>query len=392
MSAPLHPARPASPPPLPAPGEGPLRAPSAAPAPGAAARTLLLTPGPLTTAPATRAAMAADWGSRDPRFVAMSEGMRARLLAVSELGETHVAVPIQGSGTFAVEAALGTLVPRDGRLLVLVNGAYGRRMVAIARRIGRDCAALEFEEDQAVDPDALDRALRGDPTITDVALVHCETTSGLLNPLGELARVVERHGRALLLDSMSGFGALPLEGARPRAVMASSNKCLEGVPGIGVVLAERAALAGAEGWCHSLALDLHAQWRGFEADGQWRFTPPVQVVAALAAALEAHAAEGGVPARGARYRRNRDVLLEGMTALGFEPYLAPAVQGPIIVTFRTPGWLDFSRLYGALAERGVVLYPGKLTRAESFRIGCIGDVDEADMRRCVEEVGRFLGR
>ncbi len=354
------------------------------------ARTLLLTPGPLTTTDATRAAMTRDWGSRDPAFVAMSEGVRARLAAVAGLEATHDAVMVQGSGTFAVEAAIGSLVPRDGRLLVLVNGAYGRRMVEIARRLGRDVVAIACAEDAACDPDALDAALAADAAVTDVAVVQCETTSGILNPLGALAAVVARHGRDLLVDAMSAFGALPLEGAVPKAVMASANKCLEGVPGIGVVIADRRALAAAGGRSASVSLDLHAQWQGFAGNGQWRFTPPVQVVAALAAALDQHAAEGGVAARGARYRRNCDVLLAGMAALGFEPYLTAALQAPIIVTFHRPAWLDFERMYEALAARGVVLYPGKLTQAESFRIGCIGAVDEGDMRRAVAEIGGFL--
>ncbi len=355
---------------------------------------LLLTPGPLTTSARTREAMNRDWGSREADFIALSESMRVRLAALANVSDTHVAVPVQGSGTFAVEAAVQTLVPRDATLLVLVNGAYGRRIAAIARRLGRRVLVLEVAEDRAIEPDAVRRALNADPSITDVALVHCETTSGLLNPLPALAGVVRAAGRRLLLDAMSSFGAVPIDGAATpfTALMASSNKALEGVPGLGFVLAERAHLQASEHVASSLSLDLHAQWRGFETDGQWRFTPPVQVVAALSAALDQLDAEGGVAARHARYTRNRDFLVRGMRAHGFAPYLDPALQAPVIVTFRIPdgGWFRFEAFHDALQARGVVIYPGKLTQAPSFRIGCIGDVAEPEMQRVLDATGRFM--
>ena len=357
----------------------------------AGTRTLLLTPGPLTTSDATRAALGRDWGSRDAAFVALTGRLRHRLAALAGGADTHEAVLLPGSGTAAVEAALGSLVPRDGRALVLVNGAYGRRMVEILRRLGRDHLVREWPEDRAVDPVELDRILADDGGITDVALVHCETTSGLLNPLDAVAAVVRRHGRRLLLDAMSSFGALSVEAARQglMAVMASSNKGLEGVPGIGIVVAESAHLAGCRGNATSLSLDLFEQAAGFRDNGQWRHTPPVQVAAALDAALDQLDAEGGVAARGARYRRLHALLVEGMAALGFESYLAPELQAPIIVTFRDPGPpFSFDRFYAALAAEGIVIYPGKLTRAPSFRIGCIGALDEADMRRVIAAVGR----
>ncbi len=355
---------------------------------------LLLTPGPLTTSARTRAAMDRDWGSREPDFTALSESVRARLAALANVADTHAAVPIQGSGTFAVEAAVQTLVPRDATLLVLVNGAYGRRIVAIARRLGRRVLVLEAAEDQAIEPDAVRRALDADPSVTDVALVHCETTSGLLNPLPALAAAVRDAGRRLLLDAMSSFGAVPIDGAATpfTALMASSGKALEGVPGVGFVLAERAHLQGCANVASSLSLDLHEQWRGFEADGQWRFTPPVQVVAALSAALDQLDAEGGVHARHARYARNRDLLVRGMRAHGFETFLDPALQAPVIVTFRIPdgGWFRPGAFHDALQARGVVIYPGKLTQVPSFRIGCIGAIGEPEMRRALDAVEAFM--
>ncbi len=220
--------------------------------------------------------------------------------------------------------------------------------------------------------------------------MHCETTTGILNPIEDIAAVCEARGRALLIDAMSSFGALALDlGRIPcEAVAASANKCLEGVPGIGFVIARHDALAAAEGNAPSLSLDLHGQWRGFEATGEWRFTPPTQVLAAFDQALDEHAAQGGVAGRGARYAANCRVLVEGMRELGFETFLPDALQAPIIVTFRAPTdpRFDFTRFYVALAMRGYLIYPGKLTRAASFRIGCIGRIDEAVMRGVVAAV------
>ena len=354
--------------------------------------TLLLTPGPLTTTARTRAAMGRDWGSRDAAFVALSEGVRARLAALAGVADSHVAVPVQGSGTFAVEAAVGSLVPRDGRLLVLVNGAYGRRIATIATRLGRAVETIETDEDTAVDPLTVAARLAAGSAITDVAVVHCETTSGLLNPLPAIAAVVEAAGARLMVDAMSSFGVIPIDGRVTRfaSLMASSNKGLEGVPGLGFVLAERGLLAGSAGVSSSLSLDLHDQWRGFEASGQWRFTPPVQVVAALAAARAQLAAVGGGAGRPARYCANRDALVAGMQRLGFTSYLAEAVQAPVIVTFCEPAGFDFAAFYEFLQARGIVIYPGKLTRAASFRIGCIGAIDQSDIERALGVVRDFF--
>ncbi len=356
--------------------------------------TLLLTPGPLTTSARTRAALGRDWGSRDQEFIAMSEAVRARLAALALVAATHAAVPVQGSGTAAVEAAVQTLVPRNGKLLVLINGAYGRRIVEIARRAGRALAIIETAEDEAIQPDAVACALHADPDVTDVALVHCETTSGLLNPLEEIAAVVRAQGRRLLVDAMSSFGAVPISGATApfTALVGSANKGLEGVPGLAFAIADTAHLAACADNAASLTLDLHAQWRGFEANGQWRFTPPVQVVAALSAALDQLDEEGGVAARHARYQRNCDVLVEGMRGLGFETYIRPELQAPVIVTFRTPpdGWFSFDSFYDFLHARGVVIYPGKLTAEPSFRIGCIGAIGERDIRRALAAISAFI--
>jgi 2-aminoethylphosphonate-pyruvate transaminase len=346
---------------------------------------ILLTPGPLTTRVETRQAMLRDWGSRDPGFIALTTELRERLVAVANGANTHVAIPLQGSGTYVVEAAIGTLVGPADKLLVLINGAYGERIAAIALRLGRQIEVLRWAEDEIVDVAAVNKALAADPTLTQVALVHCETTTGILNPLDAIADCVASHSRALLLDAMSSFGALEIDLAktRIRAVLASSNKCLEGTPGLGFALVERHAIAEAKGVNLSLSLDLHAQWQGFEANGQWRFTPPVQVVAALVEALRALEAEGGPPARLARYSDNLATLLDGMTRMGFNLYLDPALQAPIIATFVQPTDRPFAfkAFYDGLAARGFLIYPGKLTKADSFRIGCIGALDARDFKR-----------
>lgn len=344
---------------------------------------LLLTPGPLTTDARVRAAMDRDWGSRDHNFIALTAELRARLLDVANGAGSHVAVPIQGAGTYVLEAAADTLIARGERLLVLVNGAYGRRMAGIARRLGHDVTTLDWPEHAPVDPAAVARALARDAAIGWVAIAQCETTTGLLNPLAEVAAVVAGAGRRLIVDAMSGFGALPIDLATlpAAAILASGNKCLEGAPGVAFALLERAVLAAAGGRARSTSLDLHAQWQGFEDNGQWRFTPPVQVVAALVAALRLLAAEGGPPARLARYTANLDALVAGAAACGLDLYLDRAVQAPIIATFRTPPGLGFAAFHDALAGAGFVIYPGKLTQADTFRIGCIGAVTPADMQR-----------
>ncbi len=354
----------------------------------------LLTPGPLTTSDTVKQAMLRDWGSRDETFIAMNRDMRDRLVDLANGEQTHVCVPLQGSGTFAIEATIATLVPRDGKLLVLVNGAYGRRMVQATRIMGRAVEALEWREDQLVDPQALDQRLADGKDITHVAVVHCETTSGILNPIEAVAEVVAGHGRALIIDAMSAFGALPLDARQVRfaAVVASSNKCLEGVPGMGFALIRRDVLERCKGNAHSLSLDLFDQWEGLEKNGQWRFTPPTQVIAAFLQALDEHAAEGGVAGRGARYARNHEILVDGMEKLGFRCLLARADQAPIIVTFHMPAdqHFTFAEFYKRLSAKGFLIYPGKLTVADSFRIGCIGHLGEAEMRAALEAIGSVL--
>jgi 2-aminoethylphosphonate-pyruvate transaminase len=302
-------------------------------------------------------------------------------------GETHACVPVQGSGTFAVEAVIGTFVPRDGKLLILVNGEYGRRIARIAEVVGRAHVMIETDEDIPPSGAAVAAALADDPAVTHVAIVHCETTSGILNPLGEIAAVVAKAGRELIVDAMSSFGIIPIDARSVRfvALAASSNKALEGVPGMGFAIARREALAAAIGNAPSLSLDLADQHRALESSGQWRFTPPTHVVAALDRALDELAEEGGSEARLARYRVNCRALVDGMRALGFRTFLSDNLQAPTIVTFHMPADANFTfaRFYELMRERGFMIYAGKLTRRESLRIGCMGHVDADDIRAAV---------
>ena len=354
----------------------------------------LLTPGPLTTSPTVKQAMLRDFGSRDTGFIAINARVRARLVDIIRGGEDFVCVPLQGSGTFVVEAMLGTFVPRDGRLLVLVNGAYGVRMVRMCAYYGRDCVVEETKEDVPCDPAAVDRRLAADPGITHVAVVQCETTSGVLNPVAEIAAVVARHGRRLLVDAMSGFGAIDIDATEIAfdAVVASSNKCLEGAPGMGFCLARKSALAACQGNAVSLSLDLHDQWVAMEKTGQWRFTPPVHCILALDQAITEFLDEGGVAGRGGRYRENCRILVDGLRAMGFETLLPDARQAPIIVTVRMPAdpRFDFAAFYDRLSEAGYVIYPGKLTVADSFRIGCIGRLGVEQMRGALAAIAQAL--
>ncbi len=359
---------------------------------------LLLTPGPLTTSRTTREAMLRDWGSRDTDFIALNARVRDRLVDIAGARGSHVCVPVQGSGTFAIEATVGTLLPRDGKMLVLVNGAYGKRIMRICQMIGRAHVAIETAEDVPNDVAALDAALAADRSISHVAAIHCETTSGMLNPIEAIAETVARHGRSLMIDAMSAFGAIPLDATTVPfdALVASSNKCIEGLPGVGYAIIRESVLAAAAGNAHSLSLDLHDQWKAMEGNGQWRFTPPTHVLAGFDQALAEHAAEGGVAGRGGRYSANCRILVDGMRALGFETLLPDELQAPIIVTFHTPSdaAFDFKTFYDGLRQRGYVIYPGKLTVADSFRIGCIGHVFETDIRgalAAVEEVLNEMG-
>jgi 2-aminoethylphosphonate-pyruvate transaminase len=355
---------------------------------------ILLTPGPLTTSDKTRAAMLRDWGSWDSDFNQITARIRQQVLRIVHGEASHECVPLQGSGTFSVEAAIGTLVPRDGHVLVPNNGAYCQRIARICKVLGRRVTTIDYREDQQVLAADVDRALAADPSITHVALVHCETGTGVLNPLHDIALVVEKHGRGLIVDAMSSFGAIDIDARKTPfdAVVAASGKCLEGVPGMGFVIVRRSTLERCEGNSHSLAMDLYDQWAYMGKTTQWRFTPPTHVVAALDEAITQYVEEGGLEARGGRYARNCKALIDGMAALGFRSYLESAIQAPIIVTFHAPDdpKYDFKTFYQEVKKRGYILYPGKLTQIETFRVGCMGHFGDAGIPGAVAAVADTL--
>jgi 2-aminoethylphosphonate-pyruvate transaminase len=347
---------------------------------------LLFTPGPLTTSATVKAAMLHDAGSRDVEFIAIVKDIRERLLRIGgvEPGGSYECVLMQGSGTFAIESVISSAIPRDGRLLVLVNGAYGRRIVEMAIVHGIDVQTVETPENRKISPEMVPERLAG---VTHVAVIHCETTTGIVNPIAEIGEKVARSGATYIVDAMSSFGAIPIDLAAVHAdfVVSSANKCIEGVPGFGFVLARRARLISAKGCARTLSLNLHAQWQGLENGGQFRFTPPTHALLAFHQALRELEAEGGVPGRAERYRRNHEGLLEGMEAMGFELYLAPEDQSYIITTYRYPTNPDFrfEDFYSTLSEMGFVIYPGKLSEEPCFRIGTIG-------RLAVEDIAALL--
>lgn len=355
---------------------------------------ILLTPGPLTTSLRTKVAMLRDWGSWDSDFNAVTARVRKSLLDIVHGHESHVVVPLQGSGTFSVEAAVETIVPRTGHVLVLDNGAYCKRAAKLTTLMGRQCTLLPFEEAQAVSPAALEQQLKKDPGITHVILIHCETGTGVLNPLAEISAICKAHGKGLIVDAMSSFAALPID-ARTMpfdALIAASGKCLEGVPGMGFVFIRKSLIDQCAGNSLSLAMDLHDQYVYMEKTGQWRFTPPTHVVVALAEAIAQFEEEGGQPARLSRYRRNYEILVQGVQQLGLKPFLDPAIQAPIIVTFHAPAdpRYDFKKFYDATKRQGIIIYPGKLTQIETFRVGCIGAINDVEMKQSVNAIGQAL--
>ncbi|QEW08237.1 2-aminoethylphosphonate--pyruvate transaminase [Nitrincola iocasae] len=350
----------------------------------------LLTPGPLTTSLSVKQAMLRDWGSWDGDFNQITAAICQDLLTLANAQQTHVCVPLQGSGTYLVEAVFATLLAKDSKTLVLMNGAYGQRAAAILQRMGKTCVTLDKGDYQPPLAQEVDELLRQDPLITHVVVIHCETSSGILNPVDAIAKVVAAQGRELIIDSMSAFGALPVDANELpfTALVSSANKCLEGVPGFGFALIRETALVSCEGQSPSLSLDLYDQWRYMQKTGQWRFTPPTHVVAAFHQALQEYQLEGGQSARLARYSRNRDRLVAGMRALGFQTLLEDAWLSPIIITFLSPDDPAFSFMpfYQQMKSRGFLIYPGKLTQVESFRLGCIGQLFDSQINAVLEAV------
>ncbi len=353
----------------------------------------LLTPGPLTTSMTTKEAMLHDWGSRDKKFIDLNSSIRESLVKLIDGEDNYQCVPMQGSGTFAVESMVSSLTSKDSKILILINGAYGQRMKKMCTYLNRDFIEYEVPEHEVHELIKIEELIDNN-NLTHVFTVYCETTSGILNPIEDIAKLVESKKLSLFIDAMSAFGALPLSAKNVSfdAVAASSNKCLEGVPGVGFILVKNNVIQNAKGNSHSLSLDLYDQWQAMEKNKQWRFTPPTHVLAAFNQAIKEHEKEGGVQGRYTRYKNNCDIICNGMKELGFEQLLPENLQAPIIITFKQPNDsnFNFDKFYSALSDKNFLIYPGKLTVAETFRIGCIGDLNENDMKETLSAVKEVI--
>lgn len=355
---------------------------------------ILLTPGPLTTTLRTKKSMLKDWGSWDTDFNQLTAKIRTQLLTIIDGQNDYVVVPMQGSGTFSVEAAINSVLPKSGHLLVLDNGAYCKRMATLTEKMGRKITLLSSNEKEPISTQALKEALAKDPSITHVGLIHCETGAGVLNPLKAVSDICKDFNVGLIVDAMSSFGALPIstQDIQFDALISASGKCLESVPGMGFVFLRKEILDSMKNNSQSLSLDLYDQYQYMERTGQWRFTPPTHVVAALSTALDQFFEEGGQVARLARYTDNCKTLITGLTQIGLDTFLEADQISPIIVTFLAPKYdqYDFKTFYDAVKKEGFILYPGKLTEVDTFRVGCIGAINHNDMRQVVASMKHVL--
>jgi 2-aminoethylphosphonate-pyruvate transaminase len=346
---------------------------------------ILFTPGPLTTSQTVKQAMLRDLGSRDIEFIGLVKDIRHKLVKLGQVSpDEYTAVLMQGSGTFGLEAVVSSTVPPDGKLLVIINGAYGKRLARIASVLKIETITLEYPENKTPDLGEIEDTLKTDSKITIVTVVHCETTTGIVNPIREIGRIVAKSGTKYFVDAMSSFGAVPINLAECGIdyLVSSANKCIEGVPGFSFILCKLNSLKETSGYARSVSFDILDQYRGFEKNGQFRFTPPTHTLVAFHQALDELEAEGGVPGRAERYRRNYEVLVGGMRRMGFKEYLKPEDQGYIITSFLYPDDPNFSfeKFYESLNQKDYVIYPGKVSNANCFRIGSIGRIFEADVK------------
>ena len=356
---------------------------------------ILFTPGPLTTSETVKQAMLRDLGSRDVEFIGLVKEIRHKLV---ELGqgdlEEYTTVLMQGSGTFGLEAVISSTVPPAGKLLVIINGAYGKRLARIASTLRIDTVTLEYAENTTPDLREIEDAIKTDGKISNVSVVHCETTTGIVNPIDQIGRIVAEVGAKYFVDAMSSFGAVPINLAECKIdyLVSSANKCIEGVPGFSFVLCKLTSLKETAGYARSVSFDLLDQYQGFEKNGQFRFTPPTHALAAFRQALAELEDEGGVAARAERYRRNYETLIAGMRRMGFREYLSPEEQGYIITSFLYPDDPDFSfeKFYESLNQKDCVIYPGKVSDANCFRIGSIGRIFETDVEALLAAIGETI--
>jgi len=354
---------------------------------------LLLTPGPLTTSQTVKEKMLADWCTWDDDYnVEIVQNIRRRIVALATAApDRYTSVLMQGSGTYSVESALLGAVPKSGKLLILANGVYGDRMSDIARYAGLNCETLVFEQTEVTHPSVLDSFLQSHEDFTHVAFVHCETTSGILNPLEGLCRTAKKYGKTIIVDAMSSFGGIPFDMGELGIdfLVSSANKCIEGVPGFGFIIARRSQMELCKGNSRSLSLDFYDQWETMEKQsGKWRYTSPTHTVRAFKQALDELDAEGGIIARNKRYCTNQQLLSDGMKKLGYKALLPEALQSPIISSFEYPSEsFSFRIFYEQLKKAGFVIYPGKISKRETFRIGTIGQVFPSDICQLLDAIG-----
>ncbi|MDO5417252.1 MAG: 2-aminoethylphosphonate--pyruvate transaminase [Lachnospiraceae bacterium] len=354
----------------------------------------LLTPGPLTTTDTVKEQMLFDHCTWDDDYKQITQEIRRKLLALAHVSEEeYTCVLMQGSGTFGVESVLTSSVgPEDG-LLIAANGAYGLRMADIAKHAGLHYKLYNEDYDQVPSAEKIAELLKENPEITHVSMVHSETTSGILNDIAAVAEVVKKAGRIFIVDAMSSFGGvdIPVAELGIDFIISSANKCIQGVPGFSFIICRRDRLMECEGKARSLSLDLYDQWKTMEKDGKWRFTSPTHVVLAFAQALREMEKEGGIAARHERYAQNNRLLIERMGEMGIHPYIREH-QGPIITTFFYPEnrHFSFEEMYTYIKERGYAIYPGKVTDADTFRIGNIGEIYREDIEKLCEIVKEFL--
>lgn len=357
--------------------------------------TLLLTPGPLTTSHAVKQAASQDIPSRDVTLTTIVKEISTKLLDLCQLKKNHYSViPMQGSGTFAIESVIASINDQRSRWLVIINGAYGERIQAMLRRYKIPHESLQYSFNQSPKEEEIRSFLKRNPSITHLAVVHCETTTGLINDIETIGRCAKQHGLTYVVDAMSSLGGIPIDIPQCEIdfLISSPNKCFASIPGFAFVIAKNSALLANQGRSRSIVLDLIDQWQVLQKTGQFRFTPPVQSIAAFNVALDELIAEGGIIARNQRYQKNQMILLEGMTNLGFETYLSLEQQGPIITTFLCPMSTKFSfeRFYQSLKQNGYLIYPGKVPGIDGFRIGSIGHLFQEDMQRFIKTVTKVM--
>ncbi|MBO1078455.1 2-aminoethylphosphonate--pyruvate transaminase [Roseomonas haemaphysalidis] len=355
---------------------------------------LLLTPGPVSVSRTTREAMMTDRPAGDVEFQEDLSFARRYLVSLVGGGEAYTAIPLPGSATYANEGVIASLVPDGGKLLLHSNGVYGDRLVEICTHLRVEHSVVRTPPFTPPSAELFEQMLRADPGITHVMLVHCETSTGVLNPLEGVAALCRAYSKGLLVDAVASFGAIPLDARRLgfQAVTLSSNKCMQGVPGVGWAVVHRQALENAKGQCRSLALDLWDHNQHMDRTGGFRFTPPTHVVAAFAQACREHAAEGGAHARLARYSGNWQRLVDGMRQMGFTAVVPDRFASPIVATFREPTHpaFSFQALFDGMKQRGFIIFPGRLALADTFRIGCMGDVTEHDIGEALQAVAETL--